>query len=59
MEWDEEASVQKVIKIVVCGDGASGKTSLCVRFAQDNFGRQYQQVLEFAFLSPDRFSLVT
>ncbi|VBB26611.1 unnamed protein product [Acanthocheilonema viteae] len=44
MEWDEEAPVQKIIKIVVCGDGASGKTSLCVRFAQDNFGRQYQQI---------------
>uniref|UniRef100_A0A915PVR5 Ras-related protein Rab-28 n=1 Tax=Setaria digitata TaxID=48799 RepID=A0A915PVR5_9BILA len=44
MEWDEEAPVQKIIKIVVCGDGASGKTSLCVRFAQNNFGRQYQQI---------------
>ncbi|VDO50229.1 unnamed protein product [Brugia timori] len=44
MDWDEEAPVQKIIKIVVCGDGASGKTSLCVRFAQDNFGRQYQQI---------------
>ncbi|OZC09907.1 Ras family protein [Onchocerca flexuosa] len=48
MEWDEETSVQKIIKIVVCGDGASGKTSLCVRFAQDNFGGQYQQVLNFS-----------
>lgn len=52
MEWDEEAPIQKSIKIVVCGDGASGKTSLCVRFAQDNFGRQYQQVSTFPYFSP-------
>uniref|UniRef100_A0AAF5PGV1 Member Ras oncogene family RAB28 n=1 Tax=Wuchereria bancrofti TaxID=6293 RepID=A0AAF5PGV1_WUCBA len=51
MEWDEEAPVQKIIKIVVCGDGASGKTSLCVRFAQDNFGRQYQQTIGLDFFT--------
>ncbi|VIO86590.1 Uncharacterized protein BM_BM6292 [Brugia malayi] len=51
MDWDEEAPVQKIIKIVVCGDGASGKTSLCVRFAQDNFGRQYQQTIGLDFFT--------
>ncbi|KAM3726403.1 Ras-related protein [Dirofilaria immitis] len=51
MEWDEEAPVQKIIKIVVCGDGASGKTSLCVRFAQDNFGRQYHQTVGLDFFT--------
>lgn len=44
MESDEEdARDGTVLKIVVCGDGASGKTSLCIRVAQDNFTRQYQQ----------------
>uniref|UniRef100_A0A2K6W413 Ras-related protein Rab-28 n=1 Tax=Onchocerca volvulus TaxID=6282 RepID=A0A2K6W413_ONCVO len=51
MEWDEETPVQKIIKIVVCGDGASGKTSLCVRFAQDNFGQQYQQTVGLDFFT--------
>ncbi|CAG9535112.1 unnamed protein product [Cercopithifilaria johnstoni] len=51
MDWNEEAPVQKIIKIVVCGDGASGKTSLCVRFAQDNFGRQYQQTVGLDFFT--------
>ncbi|EFO21350.1 small GTP binding protein RAB28 [Loa loa] len=50
MEWDE-VPVQKIIKIVVCGDGASGKTSLCARFAQDNFGRQYQQTVGLDFFT--------
>lgn len=45
MDWDEEAPAEKTLKIVVCGDGASGKTSLCMRFVQDAFGRQYQQVV--------------
>ncbi|VDK61495.1 unnamed protein product [Onchocerca ochengi] len=55
MEWDEETPVQKIIKIVVCGDGASGKTSLCVRFAQDNFGRQYQQIFSLYFVDLEEF----
>lgn len=44
MDWDEDAVEERNLKIIVCGDGASGKTSLCMRFAQNVFGRQYQQV---------------
>ncbi|RCN26937.1 hypothetical protein ANCCAN_27335 [Ancylostoma caninum] len=29
--------------IVVCGDGSSGKTSLCQRFVKDTFERSYHQ----------------
>lgn len=44
MDSDDDEHSERVLKVVVCGDGASGKTSLCMRFSQDNFGRHYQQV---------------
>lgn len=31
-------------QVVVLGDGSSGKTSLCQRFARDAFDREYHQV---------------
>ncbi|VDN05678.1 unnamed protein product [Thelazia callipaeda] len=51
MEWDEEVTAEKILKIVVCGDSASGKTSVCRRFVQDYFDRQYQQTVGLDFLS--------
>ncbi|KHN77951.1 Ras-related protein Rab-28 [Toxocara canis] len=51
MESDDDEHSERVLKVVVCGDGASGKTSLCMRFAQDNFGRQYQQTVGLDFFS--------
>uniref|UniRef100_A0A915B603 Ras-related protein Rab-28 n=1 Tax=Parascaris univalens TaxID=6257 RepID=A0A915B603_PARUN len=44
MDSDDDEHSERVLKVVVCGDGASGKTSLCMRFSQDNFGRHYQQI---------------
>ncbi|MFH4976574.1 hypothetical protein AB6A40_003283 [Gnathostoma spinigerum] len=48
---DEEESTEQILKLVVCGDGASGKTSLCTRFAHDQFARQYQQTVGLDFFS--------
>lgn len=31
-------------QIVVVGDGASGKTSICQRFAKESFDKSYHQV---------------
>lgn len=44
MDEDEEKVSESVLKIVVCGDGASGKTSLCTRLTQATFAPQYVQV---------------
>lgn len=32
------------VQIVVVGDGASGKTSICQRFAKETFEKTYHQV---------------
>ncbi|KAK0400247.1 hypothetical protein QR680_003420 [Steinernema hermaphroditum] len=48
---EEVASTEKILKIVVVGDGSSGKTSICKRFAQDEFARNYQQTLGLDFYS--------
>ncbi|XP_022101564.1 ras-related protein Rab-28-like [Acanthaster planci] len=40
---------EKQLKIVILGDGASGKTSLATRYSQDQFGKQYQQTVGLDF----------
>ncbi|KAH7725521.1 small GTP binding protein RAB28 [Aphelenchoides avenae] len=47
---DNEES-EKTLKIVLLGDGTSGKTSLCTRFAQRNFSRKYAQTVGVDFFS--------
>lgn len=47
---DTEESVQdRQLKIVIVGDGASGKTSLISRYSQDQFSRQYNQTIGIDF----------
>lgn len=47
---DEETStLDKILKIVVCGDGSSGKTSICTRYAQEQFGKNYRQTVGLDF----------
>jgi len=38
-------------KIVILGDGAVGKTSLALRFIEDQFGKQYKQTIGVDFFS--------
>ncbi|WKY05131.1 hypothetical protein Q1695_005837 [Nippostrongylus brasiliensis] len=47
----ETAAEEVVLKIVVCGDGSSGKTCLCERFVKDTFERSYHQTLGLDFFS--------
>ncbi|GMT24332.1 hypothetical protein PFISCL1PPCAC_15629 [Pristionchus fissidentatus] len=42
---------EQLLKIVVCGDGASGKTSLCLRFANETFDSDYHQTLGLDFFT--------
>ncbi|XP_031424666.1 ras-related protein Rab-28 isoform X2 [Clupea harengus] len=49
MSDSEEESQDRQLKIVVIGDGASGKTSLATRFAQEAFGKQYKQTIGLDF----------
>jgi Ras-related protein Rab-28 len=46
---DDEQSLDKVLKLVVVGDGASGKTSMCTRFAQEQFVKNYRQTIGLDF----------
>lgn len=46
---EEETQQDKQLKIVILGDGASGKTSLATRFAQEAFGKQYKQTVGLDF----------
>lgn len=46
---DEGQERERQLKILVMGDGASGKTSLCTRYSQEQFGKQYQQTVGLDF----------
>ncbi|KAM9457310.1 ras-related protein Rab-28 isoform 1-T1 [Clarias gariepinus] len=49
MSDSEEESQERQLKMVLIGDGASGKTSLATRFAQEAFGKQYKQTIGLDF----------
>ncbi|XP_035674505.1 ras-related protein Rab-28-like [Branchiostoma floridae] len=49
MSDSEDENPDKQLKIVIMGDGASGKTSLAVRYSQENFGKQYKQTVGLDF----------
>ncbi|XP_051514466.1 ras-related protein Rab-28 isoform X2 [Myxocyprinus asiaticus] len=49
MSDSEEEIQERQLKIVLLGDGASGKTSLATRFAQEAFGKQYKQTIGLDF----------
>ncbi|XP_064602235.1 LOW QUALITY PROTEIN: ras-related protein Rab-28-like [Liolophura sinensis] len=49
MSDSEEESPEKQLKIVILGDGASGKTSISTRYAQEQFGKQYKQTVGLDF----------
>eukprot|EP00042_Codosiga_hollandica_P014917 m.34954 g.34954 ORF g.34954 m.34954 type:complete len:225 (+) comp43826_c0_seq2:185-859(+) len=51
MSDDEGEQGDSQFKIVLVGDGSSGKTSISKRFAQDSFGRDYQQTVGVDFFS--------
>lgn len=46
---DDEGNTDKQLKVVVVGDGASGKTSIATRYAQSSFGKEYKQTLGVDF----------
>ncbi|CAD6190752.1 unnamed protein product [Caenorhabditis auriculariae] len=50
-EVDDDKDDEKILKIVVVGDGASGKTSICQRFAKETFDKSYHQTLGLDFFS--------
>ncbi|XP_037685333.1 ras-related protein Rab-28 isoform X2 [Choloepus didactylus] len=49
MSDSEEESQDRQLKIVVLGDGTSGKTSLATCFAQETFEKQYKQTIGLDF----------
>jgi len=49
MSDSEDESKDKHLKFVIVGDGASGKTSLITRYAQEQFAKEYQQTIGIDF----------
>ncbi|XP_050397258.1 ras-related protein Rab-28 [Patella vulgata] len=49
MSDSEDETPDKKLKIVVMGDAASGKTSLCTRYSQEQFNKQYGQTVGLDF----------
>ncbi|XP_041369969.1 ras-related protein Rab-28-like [Gigantopelta aegis] len=49
MSDSEDESPEKQLKIVLMGDGASGKTSLATRYSQEQFNQQYGQTVGLDF----------
>ncbi|CAF4128283.1 unnamed protein product [Rotaria magnacalcarata] len=45
MSDSEGEAYEKQVKIVLAGDGSSGKTSISERFSKDAFNRDYNQTL--------------
>ena len=43
--------VTKQFKVVVLGDGAVGKTSICNRFSTDQFNQSYKQTIGVDFFT--------
>ncbi|KJH43904.1 hypothetical protein DICVIV_10089 [Dictyocaulus viviparus] len=53
----DNSAEEVVLKVVVCGDGSSGKTSLCERFVKDTFDRSYHQhIYMYKYIVRERIS---
>ncbi|XP_001635227.2 ras-related protein Rab-28 [Nematostella vectensis] len=46
---EDETSTEHQLKFVLIGDGAAGKTSLCIRYTQENFEQTYKQTIGLDF----------
>ncbi|KAJ8317622.1 hypothetical protein KUTeg_005526 [Tegillarca granosa] len=49
MSDSEDEAPDKQLKIVIMGDGSSGKTSVATRYSQEQFGKQYKQTIGLDF----------
>lgn len=48
---DDDDIEQLQYKVIVLGDGAVGKTSICVRFSEDKFTSLYKQTVGCDFFT--------
>lgn len=48
-EEDGGKNKNRQLKIVLLGDGTTGKTSIATRFSQNHFGKTYQQTIGLDF----------
>lgn len=46
---DEGQEKDRQLKVVLLGDGTTGKTSIATRFSQNHFGRAYHQTIGLDF----------
>lgn len=48
-ESDDETEIQLQYKVVILGDGAVGKTSICKKFVENHFANSYKQTVGLDF----------
>ena len=48
---EEPDSLSLHYKVIILGDGATGKTSIAMRFTDDHFAAQYKQTIGVDFFS--------
>ena len=48
---DEDDVIRKQYKLIILGDGAVGKTSMALRFVDENFSGTYKQTLGVDFFN--------
>ena len=46
---EEGPKKDRLLKVILLGDGTAGKTSIATRFSQNHFGKTYQQTLGLDF----------
>ena len=46
---EEGPARDKQLKVILLGDGTTGKTCIVTRFAQNHFGKTYQQTIGLDF----------
>ena len=49
MEDSDDEPEQLQYKVILLGDGATGKTSIAMRFTDDHFAQQYKQTIGLDF----------
>jgi Ras-related protein Rab-28 len=48
-EGATKVSRDRQVKVVLLGNGTTGKTSIATRFSQNHFGKNYQQTIGLDF----------
>ena len=48
-DLEDPTEKDRLLKVILLGDGTAGKTSIATRFSQNHFGKTYQQTIGLDF----------